>query len=86
MQSGALVGEPLLAFDVGIFAPLLAAGFFRSAVLAEFLVRFDFGGEFANDDFDVDGVIQESQSRHVVRNQVFRIAEVNECPEDTATL
>ena len=78
VQRGALVSEPLLPLDVRIVTPGLAALLFSCTELAEFLVRFDLRLQFANYEFDVYGVIEESQSRDMIRNDVLGIAEIDE--------
>src|SRR5690606_32448517 len=60
---------------LGLQARLIdtAAGGFLAAVEHEITVRIDFRFQFAYAQLDHDGVIEEADHRHAVRNDVLRI-------------
>ena len=62
MQRRSLVGQPLLALDVRILATGRPARFLGAAELAELLVGFNFCLEFANHQFHVNRVIEETEA------------------------
>ena len=47
-------------------------------VVAEVLVGLDLVLQFPHDEFDHDGVIEKSEARNMVGNQVFRLGEIGE--------
>ena len=86
MQGGALVGQPLLAADLDVFAASFAALFFGVPKCAEFLVQTDLVTQLAEYDFCVNRVVQKSDPRDVIRNQVLGVAQVGKRAENVAPL
>jgi hypothetical protein len=74
-----------LGADLGIFldAKTLVVGL---APVDEVIIGLDLVAQFTEHEFYHDGVVQEADTRDAVRDEIFRVAEVNERTEHPLTI